>query len=241
MTSTMTVDPCFGLMGLAVTIKMRDSEGRARVYFYSLTSGRNISIALQGRDQTNQRAELLAVLEMFRRDPIQIEIRTHSEYAVNGVERLPFWRPTGWKGEHGDLWDELGGLIDLRNGRGVKLTKVLGHAKPKGVTKGADSIKDKEGNDAADALAVAAAMAHAPPQHLVDETHERQANTTATQKMMLRTLHVRFNLEHCDENNLANAAMALCSLVYSSDHSQCQESQENDALFDSLPVEIEPG
>ena len=112
-----------------------------------------------------------------------------------------------------DLWGELGGLLDLRNGRGVKLTKVLGHAKPEAITKGATSIEDKEGNDAADALAVAAAMAHAPPQHLVDETHERQANTTATQKMMLRTLHVRFNLEHCDEGNSANKECSPCSLV----------------------------
>ena len=142
-------------------------------------------------------------------------------------------------------------MIVCRAGPGVKLTKVLGHAKPEDVTKGATSAEDKEGNDAADALAVAAAMAHAPPQHLVDEAHERQATTTAMQNMMLRILHVRFESEHCDEDNSAYDAFSPCvfdllspSGTLNSEYNE--ESRQScqhlgDAEFENLPVEIEPG
>ena len=63
----------------------------------------------------------------------------------------------GWKGEHDDLWKGLG--------------RLLGHTKNEDITQGATSVKDMEGTNAADALAVAAAMAHSLPQQLVDEAH----------------------------------------------------------------------
>ena len=82
--------------------------------FYCKSSARNRSIALSGREQTNQRAELLAVVHVLRSEQRAVEIRTDSEYVHNGAHSWQRWAETGRQGDHKDLWSELASLLKQR-------------------------------------------------------------------------------------------------------------------------------
>ena len=60
--------------------------------FYSTGSDKNASVALDGRDQTNQRAELLAAVIALRQDPRPMEIRTDSKYVMDEARGLRHWK-----------------------------------------------------------------------------------------------------------------------------------------------------
>ena len=101
---------------------------------------------------TNQRMEVLAVIEALRACPDDpIEIVSDSTYVVNCFKNKwhAGWLKRGWKNSQGqpvanrDLWEQLFELV-LNSGRTVHFTWVKGHS-------------GNKGNDFVDVLATAAA------------------------------------------------------------------------------------
>ena len=163
--------------------------------FYAVGSCLNFAFALDGRDQTNNRAELLAVVMVLRRDQRDLEIRTDSEWVLNGFQSWTSWKDAGWSGEHPDLWSELSALLSSRAVSSAAMVKVVGHASQTQVNRGHVLAEDKLGNDEADALATLAADSHAAPSALVQAAALRSAHAEATHKMMLRIISARRCME----------------------------------------------
>ena len=101
------------------------------------------------RDTTNNRMELMAVIEGLKalKRPCKVDIYSDSAYVVNAFEQnwIGKWVKNGWKNSakaevaNSDLWKEL---IDLTTMHNVTFHKVKGHA-------------DNEFNNRCDVLAVA--------------------------------------------------------------------------------------
>ena len=101
------------------------------------------------RDTTNNRMELMAVIEGLKalKRPCKVDIYSDSAYVVNAFEQnwIGKWVKNGWKNSakaevaNSDLWKEL---IDLTATHNVTFHKVKGHA-------------DNEFNNRCDELAVA--------------------------------------------------------------------------------------
>ena len=101
------------------------------------------------RDTTNNRMELMAVIEGLKalKRPCKVDIYSDSAYVVNAFEQnwIDSWIRNGWKNSakaevaNSDLWKEL---IRLTSMHDVKFIKVKGHA-------------DNEFNNRCDELAVA--------------------------------------------------------------------------------------
>nr|KAJ3401313.1 hypothetical protein HK105_004514 [Polyrhizophydium stewartii] len=90
---------------------------------------RNVAQRLPDRDQTNNRAELTAVikaLEITRGTP-EVVIHSDSTYMKDGIEKwIHNWRTTGFRGgqiKNVDLWQRLDELMQERQGS-VKLATV---------------------------------------------------------------------------------------------------------------------
>lgn len=100
------------------------------------------------RDTTNNRMELMAVIEGLKvlKRPCKVDIYSDSAYVVNAFEQnwIGKWVKNGWKNSakaevaNSDLWKEL---IDLTSMHNVTFHKVKGHA-------------DNEFNNRCDELAV---------------------------------------------------------------------------------------
>ena len=113
---------------------------------------RNISEALPGPRQTNQRAELTAILRALDTTPRDrdVTIVTDSQYSINCVTAWSMnWRRNGWKTSSGklvenkDLVENILAKIEERNGlqSQTQFEWIKGHNKD-------------PGNEAADRLAV---------------------------------------------------------------------------------------
>ncbi|KAI0765080.1 ribonuclease H-like domain-containing protein [Fomes fomentarius] len=136
---------------------------------------RNVSARCPG-DQTNNRAELIAIIRVLETAPKDrpLEIRSDSEYSINSMNKwLPSWKKNGWRKPDGklvknaDLIQYADLLLEERRSglkQSVVFTKVLAHS---GI----------EGNEAADRLANEGATL--PPtldpdwHKLMDEVGER--------------------------------------------------------------------
>lgn len=156
----------------------------------------NLSSPLEGDEQTNNRAELRAVLHVVQVEVRAVEIRTDSAYVHNGVTKyMCKWRTRRWRRKNrpmtnADLWEQLDTALQGRNEGSVLVTKVLAHATARDVLRGAVSAFDKWGNDNADALAVGGASRHPD----LARRHERlQALRTVMNmhKMMVDILAAR--------------------------------------------------
>ena len=100
------------------------------------------------RDTTNNRMELMAVIEGLKalKRPCKVDIYSDSAYVVNAFEQnwIGKWIKNGWKNSakaevaNSDLWKELINLTAMHN---VTFHKVKGHA-------------DNEFNNRCDELAV---------------------------------------------------------------------------------------
>ncbi|RKF65763.1 Ribonuclease H [Golovinomyces cichoracearum] len=121
--------------------------------FFGTNDPRNVSEPLQGQAQTNQRAELTAVLRALQICPMEkdVQIVTDSTYTINCVTKwYQTWLKNEWKTSNGsrvlnkDLVQSIRVLMDRRKHLGAKtaLAWVRGH-------------NHDSGNDAADRLAVA--------------------------------------------------------------------------------------
>ena len=148
----------------------------------------NLSEPLQGEVQTNNRAELQAVIGTLLLEVRPVEVRTDSTYVANGMQR----RERQASSKHGnkpvpnaDLWQKLADIMAHRPAESVKVTKVKGHSTAEEVMSGAVSAEDKFGNDSADALAVAGAAQSSPADNEGLRKHRAIVFTVRVQRMML--------------------------------------------------------
>ena len=111
----------------------------------------NFSCPLPGEKQTNNRAELYALILAINFSSMdeKVVIYSDSEYCVKGITKwMRGWKRRDWKNSKGqpiknlDLWKDIDGLINKRNGN-LTFEWVKAH----------DGLP---GNEAADQLAVAA-------------------------------------------------------------------------------------
>ena len=171
----------------------------------------NFSEALAGDVQTNNRAELTAVLRVFQLELRPVEVRTDSAYVANCIlKHMRLWKSTGWQSrgrviKNADLWQQIEILLAARQPSSYKVTKIKGHVKDADVEAGAATREDKIGNDEADGLAVAGALRAFEPQRV-----ETITTTMAVQRMMV---------EVCDARARAASQEASDSDSFSSDSS----------------------
>ena len=112
--------------------------------------------------QSNQRAELLAIVVACLRDPRPLDIRTDSAYVCKGSACWESWDGKGWNGDPADMCNLL--AAELRARQFVVLVSwVKGHAKQTDADRGRTTQEDRTGNDGADALAVAGVCLHQVP------------------------------------------------------------------------------
>lgn len=158
----------------AQTSKPRSKDGKLAIYtdgssrgngragatagvgvYFGPGDSRNLAEPLDGMPQTNQRAELTAILRALQIVPLtqDVEIFSDSQYSINCITVwYQSWQKREWKTVNGqeiknlDLVKETRERIDARDEAGstTALTYVKGHA-------------DNVGNIAADSLAVAGA------------------------------------------------------------------------------------
>ncbi len=127
------------------------AKGGVGVYF-GPNHKLNISERLRGPKQTNQRAELTAIIRALQTYPDKdMYIITDSLYSVNGATAwMPKWKKNKWVNSSSkavsnrDLWEQLDTLM---LGRNVKFHWVKGHS-------------TDEGNIEADKLATGGAAKH---------------------------------------------------------------------------------
>eukprot|EP00973_Karenia_brevis_P052414 7282465-Karenia_brevis.AAC.1 len=137
--------------------------------YWSERNPRNFARRLTGQHQTNQRAELAALLDAVQSDARNLEIRSDSQYVVNGFNKhMDRWRQSGWCNgsrpvSNVDIWQELDTALHQRSDGSVRVVKVKGHASWEDVSTGKVTFADKCGNDKADELAVLGAALHGVP------------------------------------------------------------------------------
>ncbi|KAJ1910475.1 hypothetical protein IWQ60_010637 [Tieghemiomyces parasiticus] len=155
--TTATPSPATGSTLVIYTDGAAAGNGRAGcragvgVYF-GPSDPRNVSEPLPGLRQTNQRAELMAILRALEQCATDqdVEIRTDSRYSMNclttwisGWKRRKWINSSGKDVENRDLIEAAHRLMTQRSGR-VQFTHVRGHS-------------GEPGNEMADRLAVAGA------------------------------------------------------------------------------------
>ena len=162
--------------------------------FFGQEHPSNFSCKLPGREQSNNRAELLAVILAMLNHGNDLEVRSDSQYVVDGFNVLQQNGALPSKLDNKDLWDFAKFLLNSRNAP-LRIVKVLGHAKAEDVRRGRTSQQDKDGNDEADKLAVAGAALHAVEEDVAISAAWRAATAKATQSMMLKVLEARSQME----------------------------------------------
>ena len=163
--------------------------------WYGIEHALNWSGMLPGLAQSNQRAELFAVVVACVRDPRPLDIRSDSEWVCKGFHDWRTWASVGWRGEHADLWDLLAKELCDRAGD-VTVSWVKGHATEKDIKRGRTTYEDKAGNDGADKLAVAGAATHQVPAEVVEDARSRRQMARQTQEMMVDILIERQKQEN---------------------------------------------
>ena len=98
-------------------------------------NNKELEISGGAADTTNNRMELLAVIEGLSRlkEPCEVVLTSDSKYLVDAVNKkwAVGWRQKGWKKSDGkpalniDLWERLLDLLDMHR---VTLIWVKGHA-----------------------------------------------------------------------------------------------------------------
>jgi len=188
--------------------------------YYDVDHDMNFRAMCPGLFQSNQRAELLAVVLACLRDPRPLDIRSDSEYVCNSFQLLQGLATVDWQGDHADLWNLLGNELASRSSV-VQVSWVKGHAKQVDITRGRSTKEDKEGNDGADALAVAGAKLHAIPSEVLEAARQRIHWATSVQQMMVTVLKARF----LAEQGLTNGA------------DMCDRGSDNDCFSDNEDCE----
>ncbi|KAI8248467.1 Ribonuclease H1 [Colletotrichum sp. SAR 10_98] len=164
--------------------------------FFGENDPRNVSERLEGKKQTNQRAELTGVLRALEKTPATqgAQILTDSRYSINCVQKwAPIWQGQGWKTSvlnndvpNKDLVQDIMNKIAEREAKGTRtvFTWIKGHSTSKG-NKAADALARVGSQGAAKALAVAGA--YHPPSTRVQKYAKQQADTAAPEAKPTRT------------------------------------------------------
>ena len=168
--------------------------------YYGPAHVMNWSGMLPGLAQSNQRAELFAVLVACLRDPRTLDIRSDSEWVCRGFHTWRTWAPGGWQGDHADLWDMLVCEL-LSRDCDVSVSWVKGHATIADVDRGRATSEDKAGNDGADKLAVDGAAMHHVPAEVVAAAKARRQTAKRTHEMMVAILIERQKQENLIAEN----------------------------------------
>jgi len=183
----------------------------------------NVSKPLPGHVQTNNRAELAAVLNVLQCEHRNVLIKTDSSYVYNGcLKHRHVWAATGWASvKNTDLWWEVHAILEQR-GAAVAFCKVKGHATREDVSSGRVLAADKRGNDAADFLATEGAKSNCLPDDVVRDVKHRRYVARAVQTMMVEVLTAR--AQHvaslASSNDMASNPSSDSLLVSSSSSSE---------------------
>ena len=136
----------------------------------------NVSAALPGPVQTNQRAELMAVLTVVEAcDRCPVDVRTDSQYVFRRACAWREWRGRELKGSHQDLWRRFDAAMQTKTEGQALFSKVKGHATWGGVRQGVSTRQNKIGNAMADLLAVRGASLRPSALPLAEEQEQRKA------------------------------------------------------------------
>lgn len=160
---------------------------------------RTVSRPLVGLEQTAQRAELRAVLAAVAIESRPLHVGSDSQYVVHGVTNLLKGYSLPFDGEHHDLWVQIEQFL-LSRTEPFTITWVKGHATQEQVELGISSSLDKEGNDAADRLAVAGAA-----QHSCSSMMEKQMQQHISQSVDLALMYTEIacaRTEVAKKNNI---------------------------------------
>ena len=155
--------------------------------YYGYGHSLNLSTHLPGRTQTNQRAELLAIILALSRDVRPLQVRTDSQYCFDlctiiGQNRQPTCN------KNADLVTRLVQALQRRSTVNTVFVKVKGHASIRDVAQGIVQVVDKIGNDGADLLACQGADLHAVPAEWVRLASQARNAASEVQLMMLEIL-----------------------------------------------------
>jgi ribonuclease HI len=80
----------------------------------------NFGLPLREGEQTNNRAELAAIIRVLELERRPVNIRTDSKYVLDGVLQHRFrWKRSGWRGKrrpiaNADLWIALDTILQTR-------------------------------------------------------------------------------------------------------------------------------
>jgi len=171
--------------------------------FYCEGCVENLGVPLPGVVQTNQRAELFAVVLACFRDPRPLDIRSDSKYVCDGFQSLLLHGLHDVCGDHHDLRNLLAHELRSRVSS-VRVCWVKGHAKQIDVVRGLTTKEDMNGNDGADELAVAGASMHKFPSEVVSAAKERKDTAVSVQQMMVVILKARFLAEGFMPNDVGD-------------------------------------
>ena len=172
----------------------------------SLTLPGNFACELPGREQSNQRAELLVIVIALRRDSRHLEVRSDSQYCCSGAWAWESWCAHGWRGENKDLWALFSEAMRARGAVATVFVKVKGHATVEDVTRGRVLEADEHGNDGADALACTGADTHRVPAAAEAEATLQKMAAVHVHRMMLDILRARRATEGAAAGTLADAS-----------------------------------
>ena len=149
---------------------------------------------VKGPEQSNQIAELWAVVIVLHWAWAPTHIVTDSKWVMDGVLKLQAQPDTSViKWEHHTLWVLVGGALRAIHHDFFAISWTQGHAKQKHIDQGLSTLEDQRGNEEADKLATKGAYQHAVPQQTIDTLHRHYARTTMWQAMQLAILQARYN------------------------------------------------
>ena len=139
---------------------------------------------LLGREQSAARAELRAAVWALEWAREPVEIATDNESVVKGMFQIIFLDKCPM-GSHEDLWRRA-----YEESRRLGLGRVAvrwtkGHATEEDIETGRSTQEDKEGNDAADALATLAVDANRLPPETTGLYHAKRKVAMTVQRMMV--------------------------------------------------------
>ena len=197
---------------------------------------RNLSESLPGAAQTNQRAELLAVIRVLEVESRPVHIKTDSQYVCRGCGSCEAWAADRWRKVHNsDLWQRLHKLLQTRRSH-FHISKVKGHASRSDVLKGRVKAEDKHGNDSADTLARAGAALHALPPAVVHAAKHRHAVAESVQRMMVEIVLARASCK--SESNSSTGTSHADSAASSSCCEGLFSDSDAESIVDDMQAQV---
>ena len=123
--------------------------------------------------------------------PGPLEIRSDSEYVVNGINFFMERRCLRAGESHEDLWRQVAQDLAARRPETFSIKWVKGHAKQIDIDRGRTTARDKWGNDAADRLATAGAKLHEAPAELIKAASDNRDQAEAVHNLFLQLMELR--------------------------------------------------